>query len=34
VLERKLLDAAALDALLDPREMTKPNSGVPGAGVG
>ena len=34
VLERKLMDAATLDRVLDPREMTKPNSGTPGAGAG
>ena len=36
VLERKLLDAAALDRALDPRAMTKPNASSPGmsGGVG
>jgi hypothetical protein len=34
VLERKLLDAATLDRVLDPREMTKPNSGTPGSSAG
>jgi fumarate hydratase class II len=34
VLARKLMDAATLDRVLDPREMTRPNAGVPGAGSG
>jgi len=34
VLAKKLLDAATLDRVLDPREMTKPNSGAPGASAG
>lgn len=34
VLARKLLDAVTLDRVLDPREMTKPNSGAPGASAG
>ncbi|HEY1109718.1 MAG TPA: class II fumarate hydratase [Opitutaceae bacterium] len=34
VLERKLLDAATLDRALDPRAMTIPNSGAPGASAG
>ena len=34
VLGRKLMDAATLDRALDPREMTKPNSGTPGASAG
>jgi fumarate hydratase class II len=34
VLERKLLDAATLARVLDPVEMTRPNSGAPGASAG
>ena len=34
VLERKLLDAPTLDRVLNPREMTKPNSGTPGSSAG
>ncbi|MDO8539538.1 MAG: class II fumarate hydratase [Opitutaceae bacterium] len=34
VLARKLMDAATLDRVLDPREMTKPNAGAPVAGGG
>lgn len=34
VLARKLLDAATLERVLDPREMTKPNSGAVGSGAG
>jgi fumarate hydratase, class II len=34
VLEKKLLDAATLDRVLDPLGMTKPNAGRPGAGSG
>ena len=34
VLERKLMDAAALDRALDPVEMTKPNAGTPGSSAG
>jgi fumarate hydratase, class II len=34
VLERKLMDPAALDRALDPAQMTKPNASVPGAGGG
>lgn len=34
VLERELMTEAALDRALDPREMTRPNSGRPSAGAG
>jgi fumarate hydratase class II len=34
VLERKLMAASDLDRVLDPREMSKPNSGTPGASAG
>ncbi len=34
VLERRLLDAATLDAALDPRAMTRPGARAPGAGAG
>lgn len=34
VLERRLLDAATLDAALDPRAMTRPGTRAPGAGAG
>lgn len=34
VLERKLMEPAALDRALDPRAMTRPNAQAPGAGAG
>ena len=34
ILGRKLMDAATLDRVLDPRAMTRPNSGPPAAGGG
>jgi fumarate hydratase class II len=34
VLERKLMEAAALDQALDPRAMTRPGASAPGAGGG
>ena len=34
VLEKKLMDAAALDKALDPEAMTRPGGSVPGAGGG
>lgn len=34
VLERRLLDAATLDAALDPRAMTRPGARAPGASAG
>jgi len=34
VLEKKLLDAATLDKVLDPLAMTRPGANEPGAGGG
>jgi fumarate hydratase class II len=34
VLAKKLMEPAALDRALDPREMTKPNAGSPAGGSG